>query len=146
MEDTVQKMTFSYFKKGERKEKATDLKGFAWVESDGIDLNCTDFQGDSRLAAAPLTPGALQVSDSDLGQVLSPMKKIRQFHSSVWANLGPKDLAPKTQRLLLTNNADFKWSLILRMMSLESINELIWTYWWVAPLAAASSSDLNFQV
>lgn len=65
-----------------------------------MDLSLTCLQGDCRLAAAPLTPGALQVSDSDLAWVLSPMKETTLFHSSGWSYQVHKDLAQIMQRQL----------------------------------------------
>lgn len=64
-----------YWKDQEMEEKAIDWKILEWlIVSLWIDLSPTALQGDPRLAAAPFTPGALMVSDSNLGQILSPME------------------------------------------------------------------------
>lgn len=54
-------------------EKAIDWK---MSGSDCASVNwSTALQGDSRLAAAPFTPGALLVSDSHLGEILSTVEQ-----------------------------------------------------------------------
>lgn len=57
-----------------------------------IDLSPTTLQGDPRLAAAPFTPWALLVSDSDLGKILSPMEETTLVHRFRWPDTAHKDL------------------------------------------------------
>lgn len=72
-----------YWKDQDMEEKAMDWKMLEWLTvSLWIDLIPTALQGDSRLAAAPFTPGALLVSDSNLGDILGPMEKTTQVHRS----------------------------------------------------------------
>lgn len=66
-------------------EKAIDWK---MSESDCVIVNwSTALQGDSRLAAAPFTPGALLVSDSNLGEILSTVEQIAPGYEFHWFNL-----------------------------------------------------------
>lgn len=70
-----------YWKDQEMEEKAIDWEMVDWLMvSVWIDL--TTLQGDTRLAAAPFTPGALLVSDSDLCKIPSPMKQVTHVHRS----------------------------------------------------------------
>lgn len=82
-----------YWKDHEMEEKAIDWKMLEWlIVSLWIDLSPTALQGDSRLAAAPLTPGTLLVSHSNLGKILSSMEKATLVHRSGWSNLVYQDL------------------------------------------------------
>lgn len=69
-------------------ERQIDWKMLEWlIVSLWIDQSPTALQGDSRLAAAPFTPGALLVADSNLGEILSPMEETTLVHESGWSNL-----------------------------------------------------------
>lgn len=84
-----------YWKDQEMEEKAIDWNMFEWlIVSPWIDLSPTALQGDSRLAAAPFTPGALDlVSDSYLGQILSPIQETALVHTCGWFNPVHQDLS-----------------------------------------------------
>lgn len=69
-----------------------------------IDLSPTGLQGDSGLAAAPLAPGALLVSDSNLGQILSPMKQMTVLYLSTIFNLDYSNLRKKDQVCTTSNS------------------------------------------
>lgn len=58
---------------------------FKWIGS-------TALQGDAGLAAAPFTPGALMVSDSNLGEILSPVEEATLVHSFGLSNPTQQDL------------------------------------------------------
>lgn len=58
-----------------------------------LDLSPTTLQGDSRLAAAPFTPGALLVPDSNLGEIQGPVEETTLVHRSGWSNPAHLDLS-----------------------------------------------------
>lgn len=82
-----------YWKDQEMEEKAIDCKMLEWlIVWLWIDPCPTTLQGDSRLAAAPITPGALLVSDSNLGEILSPMEEATQVQRFGWSDPAHQDL------------------------------------------------------
>lgn len=93
-----------YWKDQEMEGKGIDWKTLQWlIVSLWIDLSPTALQGDSRLAAAPFTPGALLVSHSNLGDILSPMQEATLVHRSARPNVAHWDLTYGTEH---TNHTD----------------------------------------
>lgn len=72
-----------YWKDHRMEEKAIDWKMLEWpIVSFWINKNHTGVHRDSRLTAAPFTPGTLLVPDPNLGQILSCVEKMTLVHRS----------------------------------------------------------------
>lgn len=122
-----------------------------------IDLKATWLQSDSRLAAAPLTPGTLLVPDSDLEPILSPMKEGAQGQYFACSAISADNLTqntnmsfPDQEGELQVNSKRFSQTLneLLFEILCDFCTDLYTPVWWsnaCCRLSEARLPDLDSQ-
>lgn len=138
-------------------EKGNRLENVGWpIVSLWIDPRLTALQGDTRLAAAPFTPGALLVSNADLGHILGPMEELTLVHGPGGSDLVQRDLNnPRAKKPRWLEERP-SWTSTPLHYSVNADSDCVKANQWLnglkgtdllfSPLAALSSLQIKFQV
>lgn len=131
-------------------EKAIDWK---MSESDCVIVNwSTALQGDSSLAAAPVAPGALLVSDSDLGEILGTVEQTALVYECSRFNLPVQDLVSFVPNTLHTymSKACFwpqhhSWWIGFQLMLERTGLTGLWIHWLLSAVLTWTSRFMGWK-